>query len=87
MFYEQTDFDIHCEWGMSGIEKLSPISEVAIIVDVMSFSTCVDIAVNNSACVYPYRWKDKTAIEMELKAALCKCLDNHRYFQQKQKRD
>ena len=61
MFYEQADFDIRCEWGMSGIEKLSPISEVAIVVDVMSFSTCVDIAVSNGAFVFPYRWKDETA--------------------------
>ena len=63
MFYEQANFDIRCEWGMSGIEKLSPVSEVAIVVDVMSFSTCVDIAVSNGAFVFPYRWKDETASE------------------------
>ena len=61
VFYEQANFDIRCEWGMPAIEKLSPISEVAIVVDVMSFSTCVDIAVNNGALVFPYRWKDETA--------------------------
>ena len=63
MFYQQTNFDIRCEWGMPAIEKLSPISEVAIIVDVMSFSTCVDIAVNNGALVFPYRQKDETTIK------------------------
>ena len=63
MFYQQADFDIRCEWGMPGIEKLSPVSKVAIVVDVVSFSTCVDIAVNNGALVFPYRWKDETAIE------------------------
>lgn len=63
MFYQQANFDIRCEWGISGIEKLSPLSEVVIVVDVMSFSTCVDIAVSNNALVFPYRWRDETASE------------------------
>ena len=63
MFYEQTEFDIRCEWGLPGVKKLSSISDIVIIVDVMSFSTCVDIAINNGASVLPYRWKDSTAIE------------------------
>lgn len=63
MFYEQTEFDIRCEWGVQGVKKLSSLSDVVIIVDVMSFSTCVDIAVNNGASVLPYRWKDDTAVE------------------------
>jgi len=32
-----------------------------IIVDVLRFSTCVDIAAGNGAVVYPYPWKDATA--------------------------
>ena len=63
MFYDQSEFDVRCEWGMQGVEKLSPISDVVIIVDVMSFSTCVDIAVHNGAIILPYRWKDDTAVE------------------------
>jgi 2-phosphosulfolactate phosphatase len=34
---------------------------VNIIVDVLSFSTAVDIAVSKGASVYPYRWKDDSA--------------------------
>lgn len=63
VFYKQANFDIRCEWGKEGIEKLSTISDVAIVVDVLSFSTCVDIAVSNGALVFPYRWKDDTAIQ------------------------
>jgi 2-phosphosulfolactate phosphatase len=66
MFYEQAEFDIRCEWGMSGVKKLSSISDIVIIVDVMSFSTCVDIAVSNGASVIPYRWKDNTAVEFAI---------------------
>ncbi len=34
-----------------------------VIVDVMSFSTCVSLAINNGASIYPYPWKDTSAIE------------------------
>lgn len=63
MFYEQTEFDIRCEWGIQGVEKLSSTSNVVIIIDLMSFSTCVDIAVYNGALVFPYHWKDNSAVQ------------------------
>lgn len=61
MHFDQRDFEIKCEWGLPGIERLSPYSDVIIIVDVLSFSTCVDVAVNRGALVHPYRWRDGTA--------------------------
>ncbi len=63
MIYNQQEFDIRLEWGQKGVEELAPISDVIIIVDVLSFSTCVDIATKNGAIIFPYRWKDNTAIE------------------------
>jgi len=63
MIYNQQEFDIRLEWGLKGIEELAPISDVIIIVDVLSFSTCVDIATKNGAIIFPYRWKDDSAIE------------------------
>jgi 2-phosphosulfolactate phosphatase len=59
MIYNQAEFDISCEWGLHGAHQLAPISNIIIIVDVLSFSTCVEIATNNGAIVYPYRWKDE----------------------------
>jgi len=58
---DQSDFDIRCEWGQPGLDLLAPISDVVIIVDVLSFSTSVDIAVGRGAVVYPYRWRDASA--------------------------
>ena len=63
MFFDQQEFDIRCEWGERGVATLAPISDIVIIVDVLSFSTSVDIAVHQGAVVFPYRWKDDTAAE------------------------
>ena len=62
MTYNQREFDIRLEWGYRGVKELAPISDIVIIVDILSFSTCVDIATSNGAIIYPYRWKDETAI-------------------------
>lgn len=62
MIYNQNEYDIRTEWGQKGVEELSPISEVVIIIDVLSFSTCVDIVTGNQGSVFPYQWKDETAI-------------------------
>jgi 2-phosphosulfolactate phosphatase len=44
MIFDQQEFDIRCEWGEHGISVLAPISDVIIIIDVLSFSTSVDVA-------------------------------------------
>lgn len=61
MFFDQEEFDIRCEWGQHGVAVLAPGSDAVIIVDVLSFTTSVEIAVCNGALVYPYRWKDERA--------------------------
>src|SRR5574340_195407 len=55
MFFDQQEFDIRCEWGGRGVAVLAPISDAVIIVDVLSFSTSVDIAVQRGATIFPYR--------------------------------
>lgn len=40
---------------------LAPQSEAVVVVDVLSFSTAVDVAVARGAAVLPYRWKDSSA--------------------------
>jgi 2-phosphosulfolactate phosphatase len=61
MFYNQEEFDIKLEWGLKGIEALASVSDVIIIIDVLSYSTCVDIAVSTGAVIYPYKYKDDSA--------------------------
>jgi 2-phosphosulfolactate phosphatase len=63
MFFDQQEFDIRCEWGGRGVAALAPVSDVVVIVDVLSFSTSVEVAVARGATVYPYRWRDERALE------------------------
>ena len=61
-YFDQAQFDVRCEWGRGGVEQLAP-SDVIIIVDVLSFTTSVEIAVSRGAIVYPYLWKDNSVIK------------------------
>ena len=61
MHFDQREFDLNCEWGLNGLLTLQSASDAVVIVDVLSFSTAVDIAVSNGASVLPYRWKDGSA--------------------------
>jgi 2-phosphosulfolactate phosphatase len=58
MTFTQSSFDVRCEWGMAGVIQLAPTSDVIIIVDVFSFTTCVEIATAQGATIFPYRWED-----------------------------
>jgi 2-phosphosulfolactate phosphatase len=54
-------YDLHCEWGGQGVVQLAAVSDALVIVDVLSFCTCVAIAAANGAAVYPYRYRDASA--------------------------
>lgn len=62
VFFNQKAFMIRCEWGTCGVAQLAPESDAVVIVDVLSFTTCVEIAIGNGAVVYPYRWRDAAAL-------------------------
>lgn len=53
-YFDQEEYDVRFEWGLSGVRTLAPVSDVMIIVDVLSFTTSVDIAVGNGGSVFPY---------------------------------
>jgi 2-phosphosulfolactate phosphatase len=63
MIFNQSEFDLRCEWGLHGVNQLASISDVVVIVDILSFSTCVEIATNNGAIIFPYQWKDESALD------------------------
>jgi 2-phosphosulfolactate phosphatase len=59
--FDQAEYDLKCEWGLNGLRALQNASDAVVIVDVLSFSTAVDIALSNGASVLPCRWRQDTA--------------------------
>lgn len=78
-WFSQEKFAVRLEWGLPAVEHLAGEVDCVVIVDVMSFSTCVSMAVNNGACVYPYPWKDASAIEYGLKMGASTASPNRRF--------
>lgn len=59
--FDQREFQVRCEWGMRGLEELAPLSDVVILVDVLSFATAVDVATSRGGIIFPYPLKDASA--------------------------
>jgi 2-phosphosulfolactate phosphatase len=47
-----------CEWGLEGVRMLGGRCAVLVIVDVLSFSTCLDVALSRGAGVIPFGSSD-----------------------------
>ncbi|TWP36832.1 2-phosphosulfolactate phosphatase [Leekyejoonella antrihumi] len=57
--FGQGDYQLRLDWGPIGAQAVR--AEVAVVVDVLSFSTTVCIAVERGTRVYPFRWHDGRA--------------------------
>ena len=62
MIFDQAEWSVRFDWGPVGVAQLAPISDVVIIVDVLSFSTSVDIVLANGAVVLPYGSRDASLL-------------------------
>lgn len=58
--FDQVGFDVRFGWGPGGLRRLAPLADVVVIVDVLSFSTTVDVALGRGVTVFPYRWHNGT---------------------------
>jgi 2-phosphosulfolactate phosphatase len=54
--YDQDGFRVRFEWGPEGLRALGTAPRVVVVVDVLTFSTAVDVAVARGASVFPLGW-------------------------------
>ncbi len=61
MTFDQAEFQVRCEWGLAGLRELGAVSDVVVIVDVLSFTTAIDIATGRGGVIFPYPLKGESA--------------------------
>lgn len=57
----QAGYGVRFDWGPAGAEALGPGIAALVVVDVLSFTTAVSVAVDRGTAVYPFRWRDDRA--------------------------
>lgn len=59
--YGQADARVRMEWGPVGAAAVASGADIAVVVDVLSFTTTLNVAIDAGADVFPYRWRDDSA--------------------------
>lgn len=59
----QASYDVRLEWGPTGGAAIAAEADIAVVVDVLSFTTTLSIAVSRGTRVFPFRWNDERARE------------------------
>ncbi|GEP35508.1 hypothetical protein NSZ01_32760 [Nocardioides szechwanensis] len=61
--HAQAGHRVRLEWGPTGSAAVAAGADVAVVVDVLSFTTTLTVAVERGITVHPYRWQDERAAE------------------------
>lgn len=59
----QQGFRLRFDWGLPGSDRVVPGSSVAVVVDVLSFTTTLSVALDAGIEVLPYRFRDDSAAD------------------------
>jgi 2-phosphosulfolactate phosphatase len=57
----QLQAQVRFEWGERGAEAITPGAALAVVVDVLSFTTTLTVAIDTGGEVYPFPWKGESA--------------------------
>ncbi len=60
--FDQASYEVRFEWGVHGAQEAGRGARSIIVVDILRFTTTVDAAVSRGAVIYPYRWRDDSAV-------------------------
>jgi 2-phosphosulfolactate phosphatase len=59
--HRQPAHRVRFDWGPTGAAAVAEGADVAVVVDVLSFTTTLCVAVDRGMTVLPYRWRDERA--------------------------
>jgi 2-phosphosulfolactate phosphatase len=59
--HTQASYAVRLEWGPTGAAAVAAGADVAVVVDVLSFTTTLTVAVDRGMVVHPFAWKDERA--------------------------
>jgi 2-phosphosulfolactate phosphatase len=62
--WTQAGHRIRFDWGPDGAAAVAPGAALVAVVDVLSFTTTLSVAVERGIAVLPYRWRDPTAAQV-----------------------
>ncbi len=59
--HRQSSYSLRMDWGPTGAEAIVTNCDVAVVVDVLSFTTTLTVAADRNVTVFPYPWRDDRA--------------------------
>jgi 2-phosphosulfolactate phosphatase len=59
--HRQTAYSVRLEWGLAGASSIGADCEIAVVIDVLSFTTTLTVAADRGITVFPYPWRDERA--------------------------
>ncbi|MEU4240411.1 2-phosphosulfolactate phosphatase [Actinoplanes sp. NPDC026619] len=60
----QGGYRVRFDWGPVGADVVAPGAAFVAVVDVLSFTTTLTVAVEQGLSVLPYRWRDDSAVDV-----------------------
>jgi len=59
--YGQSGFGVRFDWGLQGATSIAAGAAAVVVVDVLSFTTTLSVALDAGIQVFPYRFRDASA--------------------------
>ncbi len=57
----QRSYTVRVDWGLDGAKAVADTADIAVVVDVLSFTTTLSVALDAGTVVLPYSWNDESA--------------------------